>query len=47
MLPWIREPRVAGGQETAYGRSLQRHLSQFDLPTWFAVSKVGLSKVGQ
>ena len=27
MLPWIREPRVAGGQEMTYGRSLQRHLN--------------------
>ena len=34
-LPWIREPRVAGGQEMTYGRSLQRHLDHFDLPTVF------------
>ena len=33
MLSWIREPRVAGGQEMTYGRSLQRHLNHFDLPT--------------
>ena len=33
MLPWIREPRVAGGQEMTYGRSLQRHLYHFGLPT--------------
>ena len=31
MLSWIREPRVAGGQEMTYGRSLQR----FGLPTVF------------
>ena len=35
MLPWIREPRVAGGQEMTYGRSLQRHLNHFDLLTGF------------
>ena len=32
---WIPEPRVAGGQETTYGRSLQRHLAHFNLPTAF------------
>ena len=35
MLSWIREPRVAGGQEMTYGRSLQRHLYHFGLPTVF------------
>ena len=35
VLSWIREPRVAGGQEMAFGRSLQRHLNDFDLPTVF------------
>ena len=35
MLLWIPEPRVAGGQETTYGRSLQRHLAHFNLPTAF------------
>jgi len=35
MLNWIREPRVAGGQEMTYGRSLQRHLYHFGLPTVF------------
>ena len=35
MLSWIREPRVAGGQEMAYGRSLQRHLDHFDIPAKF------------
>ena len=33
MLSWIREPRDAGGQEMTYGRSLQRHLYHFGLPT--------------
>jgi len=33
VLSWIREPRVAGGEEVTYGRSLQRHLNHFDLPT--------------
>ena len=33
VLSWIREPRVAGGQEMTYGRSLQRHLYHFGLPT--------------
>ncbi len=35
MLSWIPEPRVAGGQEMTYGRSLQRHLAHFNLPTAF------------
>ena len=35
MLSWIQEPRVAGGQEMTYGRSLQRHPNHFDLPTVF------------
>ena len=35
MLSWIREPRVAGGQEMTYGRSLQRHLNHFGLPAVF------------
>jgi hypothetical protein len=35
MLSWIPEPRVAGGQEMTYGRSLQRHLGHFNLPTAF------------
>jgi hypothetical protein len=25
MLPWVVEPRIAGGQEMTYGRSLERH----------------------
>ena len=35
MLSWIREPRVAGGQEMTCVRSLQLHLNYFDLPTVF------------
>ena len=35
MLSWIPEPRVAGGQEMTYGRSLQRHLADFNLPMAF------------
>ena len=26
MLSWVPEPRIAGGQEMTYGRSLERHL---------------------
>ena len=36
VLSWIPGPRVAGGQEMTYGRSLQRHLAHFNLPTAFA-----------
>jgi hypothetical protein len=35
MLSWVNEPRVAGGQEMNFGRSLQRHLKYFDIPTTF------------
>ncbi len=35
MLSWIPEPRVAGGQEMTYGRSLQRHLAHFNLQAAF------------
>lgn len=35
LLSWVRTPRVFGGQEMTYGRSLERHLQQFDLPTKF------------
>ncbi len=35
ILSWISEPRVAGGQEMTCGRSLQRHLAHFNLPTAF------------
>jgi len=31
MLSWVREPRIAGGQEMTYGRSLERHLKYFDI----------------
>jgi hypothetical protein len=31
MLSWVHEPRVAGGQEMTYGRSLERHLTHFGL----------------
>ena len=35
MPPWIREPRVTGGQEMTYGRPPQRHLNHFGLPAKF------------
>ena len=35
VLSWIPEPRVAGGQEMTYGRSLQHHLAHFNLPAAF------------
>jgi hypothetical protein len=35
MLSWVNEPRIAGGQEMNYGRSLQRHLEYFDIPSTF------------
>ena len=35
MISWIPEPRVAGGQEMTYGRSLQRHLAHFSFPAAF------------
>ena len=28
MLPWVGEPRIGGGQEMTYGRSLERHLKR-------------------
>ena len=31
MLSWVHEPRIAGGQEMSYGRSLERHLKYFGL----------------
>mmetsp|Transcript_61624 Transcript_61624/g.116039 ORF Transcript_61624/g.116039 Transcript_61624/m.116039 type:complete len:112 (-) Transcript_61624:343-678(-) len=31
MLPWAGEPRIAGGQEMTYGRSLERHLKHVGL----------------
>ena len=33
MFSWIRETRVDGGQEITYGRSFQRRLNHFSLPT--------------
>ena len=35
MLSWVSTPRVTGGQEMTYGRSLERHLQRFDLPLTF------------
>ena len=35
MLSCIPKPRVTGGQEMTYGRSLQRHLAYFNLPAAF------------
>ena len=35
LLSWVRRPRVTGGQEMTLGRSLERHLQRFDLPTVF------------
>ena len=35
LLSWVRTPRVTGGQEMTYGRSLECHLQRFDLPTAF------------
>jgi len=31
MLSWVHEPRLEGGQEMTYGRSLERHLKYFGL----------------
>ena len=31
MLPWVGKPRIAGGQEMTYGRSLERHLKHVGL----------------
>ena len=31
VLPWVREPRTAGGQEMTYGRSFERHLKHVSL----------------
>jgi hypothetical protein len=35
MLSWVHEPRVSGGQEMNFGRSLVRYLEHFDLPLVF------------
>ncbi len=44
MLSWIPEPRIAGGQEMTYGRSLQRHLAHFNLPTAFTECQAPLAQ---
>ena len=31
MLSWVHEPRIEGGQDMTYGRSLERQLKYFDL----------------
>jgi hypothetical protein len=31
MLSWVHKPRITGGQEVTYGRSLERHLKCFGL----------------
>ena len=31
MLSWVQEPRIAGGQEMTFGRSLERHLQYVGL----------------
>ena len=31
MFSWVGEPRIAGGQEMTYGRSLERHLKHVGL----------------
>ena len=31
MLSWVHEPRIEGGQDMTYGRSLERHLKYFGL----------------
>ena len=36
MLSWVRQPRVSGGQEVTFGRSLSRYLNHFDLPVTYA-----------
>jgi hypothetical protein len=36
MLSWVQEPRLSGGQEMTFGRSLSRHLEHFAIPTDFA-----------
>ena len=31
MLSWVHEPRIEGGQQLTFGRSLERHLNYFGL----------------
>jgi len=49
MLPWVMEPRIAGGQEVTYGRSLGRYLKNFGqaLSEWatLAQGRVGWRKL--
>ena len=35
MLSWVQEPRLSGGQEMNFGRSLSGHLQHFVLPLAF------------
>ena len=35
MLSWVDAPRTSGGQEMTFGRSLERHLKHFGVPTSF------------
>jgi hypothetical protein len=35
MLPWVQEPRLSGGQEMNFGRSLSRHLQYTGLTLAF------------
>ena len=38
MLSWVHEPRIAGGQEMTYGRSLERHL-KFTFSEWATLAQ--------
>ena len=35
VLSWVQEPRLSGGQEVNFGRSLSRNLQHFGLPLAF------------
>ena len=49
MPSWFPEPRIAGGQEMTYGRSLQHRLAHFNLPTaftkWAPLDRAGWRKL--
>jgi len=45
MLSWVYEPRIAGGQEMTYGRSLERHLKYFGLVDALAQDRAGWLKL--
>ena len=45
MLSWVHEPRIAGGQEMTYGRSLERHLKYFGLVDALAQDRAGWLKL--